>query len=349
MALYSELLRQAWLEHKAPKADDAPTVVSTFAGAGGSTLGYSMAGYREVMAVEWEDHAADCYRRNFPHVNLFHGDIAKLDTSSLGMEPGELDVLDGSPPCQGFSPSGDRDVRDPRNHLFLEFVRLINDWQPKVFVMENVPAMATGGTRPLFLAILRTLREAGYRVEARVVDASLLGVPQKRKRMIFIGVRDDLGIDPKYPKPHRRVFTVRDAIFDIPLTKLGHGSLPRGQMADMVRYIPQGKHAGQVLTSVGKKERNFNLNRLRADAPSTTIIKTSGAGCGQLHPTKHRFITSGEASRLQSFPDEYDWGHSEYPRIIARLGNSVPPLMMREIAKTIRTDILERASETVRG
>lgn len=343
MATYSELLSQAWADHKAPKAEGAPTVVSTFAGAGGSTLGYSMAGYRELMAVEWEDHAAQCYRRNFPHVDLFHGDIAKLDTARLELAPGELDVLDGSPPCQGFSVSGKRDLNDPRNQLFREFTRLLDDWRPKVFVMENVAAMAQGGTRPLFLEILKTLRKAGYRVSARVVDASLLGVPQKRKRMIFIGVREDLGIDPPFPTPQRRVFTVKDAIFDVPAPERSEIKVPNGKLRDIAPHIPQGKSGSRVIKDAGKSQTyGFGLMRLRENAPSNTLVKHTDTGVGLLHPTKHRFITTAEATRLQSFPDEYDWGDSSYERIINRLGNSVPPLMMRAIAETIDREVLQK-------
>lgn len=342
MATYSELLSDAWLDHKKPKADDAPTVVSTFAGAGGSTLGYSMAGYKELMAVEWEDHAASCYKRNFPHVNLFHGDIAKVDPRSLGLAPGELDVFDGSPPCQGFSRSGKRDINDPRNQLFREFVRLLDAWQPKVFVMENVAAMAQGNTRPLFLEILKTLRRSGYRVTARILDASLLGVPQKRKRMIFIGVREDLNIDPPFPKPQSRIFTVRDAIFDIPEAELGSNIPISPTVEAITKVMPQGKNMANLMNDAGLKGYGFGLVRLRQDAPSNTLIKKISNSRGYLHPTKNRFISSREASRIQSFPDEYDWGNSNYTKIMARLGNSVPPLMMRAIAETIETEVLQK-------
>lgn len=345
MAQYPQLLDEAWLEHKKPKAKDAPTVVSTFAGAGGSTLGYSMAGYKELMAVEWEDHAASCYKRNFPHVNLFHGDIAKVDPASLGLAPGELDVFDGSPPCQGFSRSGKRDVKDPRNQLFREFVRLLDAWQPKVFVMENVASMAQGSTRPLFLEILKTLRKSGYRVTARILDASLLGVPQKRKRMIFIGVREDLNIDPPFPKPQSRIFTVNDAIRGIPASKVGDYRAPEGKYREIALSLPQGKGVADLLEKTGRKRTGFSLLRLRGDAPSNTVVKTVNNAAGLLHPTKNRYISTREASRLQSFPDEYDWGDSDYTKILARLGNSVPPLMMRAIAETIRTEVLDKVKD----
>lgn len=342
MAVYSDLLAQAWLDHKAPKAADAPTVVSTFAGAGGSTLGYSMAGYKELMAVEWEDHAASCYKRNFPHVNLFHGDIAKVDPDSLGLAPGELDVFDGSPPCQGFSMHGKRDLKDPRNQLFREFVRLLDAWQPKTFVMENVASMASSHTRPLFVEILKTLRRSGYKVTARVVDAQYLGVPQSRKRMIFIGVREDLGIEPPFPRPRARTFTVNDAIRDIPQSKIGKIHHIKGKYAPIVPHVPPGKDVAHIAEKVGHKRVAFSLIRLHPDKPSNTIVKMTNNSAGLLHPSKDRFISTTEASRLQSFPDDYDWGDSKYEQIIARIGNSVPPLMMREIARVIDREVLQK-------
>src|SRR5699024_2204750 len=145
----------------APRADDAPTVISTFAGCGGSSLGYSMAGYREPLAVEWEQNAVDTFRLNFPDVPVYHGDIAKLSVdeclSMTGLQPGELDVFDGSPPCQGFSTAGKRQIDDERNQLFREYVRLLKGLKPKVFVMENVSGMVKGKMKLLFAEILREL------------------------------------------------------------------------------------------------------------------------------------------------------------------------------------------------
>lgn len=181
MSTYPETLAAAWQAHQAARAEDAPTVVSTFAGAGGSSLGYSMAGYRELLAVEWDDHAAEMLRRNL-HTEVFHGDISQVTADAIDIAPGELDVLDGSPPCQGFSRANTRSVNnasDPRNHLFLEFSRLIATWQPRVFVMENVPSMAEGQHVDTFRDVCRTLKTTGpgYRIKARVLVASALGVP----------------------------------------------------------------------------------------------------------------------------------------------------------------------------
>jgi DNA (cytosine-5)-methyltransferase 1 len=171
-------------------------VISLFAGCGGSSLGYSMAGYRELLAVEWDDHAVETFKLNFPDVPIWHGDIAELSVEEClriaKLNPGELDVLDGSPPCQGFSTAGKRRMNDGRNQLFKEYVRLLRGLKPKVLVMENVSGMVKGKMRLIFVEILRELKSSGYHVSARLMNAMYYGVPQSRQRMIFIGVREDL-------------------------------------------------------------------------------------------------------------------------------------------------------------
>ena len=155
---YMTLLDDAWQQHLRPRAEDAPTVISTFAGAGGSSLGYSMAGFRELLAVEWDDNAVATFKLNFPDVPIHHGDITELSTEAAlgmtGLQPGELDVFDGSPPCQGFSMSGRRILDDPRNQLFREYVRLLRGLQPKVFIMENVAGLVRGKMRLVFAEIM---------------------------------------------------------------------------------------------------------------------------------------------------------------------------------------------------
>ena len=184
---YLDVLDAAWAQHLAPRAADAPTVISTFAGCGGSSLGYSMAGYRELLAVEWDQNAVDTFRLNFPDVPVYHGDIAKLSVDECleraGLRAGELDVFDGSPPCQGFSTAGKRAMDDPRNQLFREYVRLLRGLQPKVFVMENVSGMVKGKMKLIFADILRELKASGYLVSARLMNAMYFNVPQSRERM----------------------------------------------------------------------------------------------------------------------------------------------------------------------
>jgi DNA (cytosine-5)-methyltransferase 1 len=339
---YPALLDAAWEQHlQHPK--DGPTVVSTFAGCGGSSLGYSMAGFRELLAVEWDKHAAHILRRNFPELPVFEGDIARITSAHLDLDDGELDVLDGSPPCQGFSTMGKRMVDDPRNQLFQQFVRLLRMWQPKMFVMENVAGMVKGNMKPLYREVMEELTAQGYRVQARLLDASYLGVPQARVRLVFIGVRADLNRDPVFPKPMHPRFTVRDAISGIADDELGLLAYPKGKVQDLGSHIQPGDNGSKVLKDAGKKGNWFSISRLNLDTPSPTVRKIFGEGfSGFLHPFKWRYMSSVELCRLQSFPDRFDWADSTYTQIHARLGNSVPPLMMRAVAEQVR-DLLAEA------
>ena len=178
------------------KTPGKPSVISTFAGGGGSSLGYHQAGFKELLAVEWDDDAVRTLKDNFPGLQVYHGDIKDLSVEEClnlaGIKPGDLDVFDGSPPCQGFSTTGKRKLDDPRNSLFGEFVRLLEGLKPKVFVMENVKGMIKGAMKQIFLQIMASLRGAGYHVEAQVMNAKHYGVPQSRERVIFIGLRKDL-------------------------------------------------------------------------------------------------------------------------------------------------------------
>lgn len=192
---YPEILGAAWLDHLAPRDPNAPTVISTFAGGGGSSLGYSMAGYRELLAVEWDDNAVATFKLNFPDVPVYHGDIAKLSVEECMelaglMGSGEIDLLDGSPPCQGMSTAGKRNLDDPRNQLFREFVRLLRSLKPKVFVMENVPGLVKGKMKLIFAEIMRELKASDYQVRCKKLNAMYFYVPQSRERLIFIGIRN---------------------------------------------------------------------------------------------------------------------------------------------------------------
>jgi len=302
-----------------------------------------MAGYRELLAVEWDDHAAEVFRLNFPDVPLHHGDIAHVDPSRLGLEPGELDVLDGSPPCQGFSQLGRRQLDDPRNQLFRQFIRLLSAWQPRAFVMENVAGLVEGPMLPLFAEMMTELKAAGYRAAARLVDASYIGVPQRRRRLIFTGVRADLALDPVHPVPSMRPVTVRQAWAR--LDDPGLFDVPTGKGMAVARLTKPGGQGSDALYARGGKRSHWGCKRLAWDRSSNTISKETraGAGAGFLHPSEDRFCGVRELARLQSFPDEFDWGDGTYKQIHARIGNSVPPLMMRAVATEIRDKILHSA------
>ena len=338
---YLTILESAWQEHLAEREPNAPTIISTFAGCGGSSLGYSMAGFRELLAIEWDDNAVATFKLNFPDVPVYHGDIAKISVEQVlemtGLQPGELDVLDGSPPCQGFSTAGKRVMDDPRNQLFREYVRLLRGLKPKVFVMENVSGMVKGKMKLIFADILRELKASGYKVSARLLNAMYFNVPQSRQRLIFIGVRDDLGIDPSHPKAESKIFTVNDAInnCEIGLTD----GLFTGAKLELAMKISRGGDGSDVT-----KGMSFNLKRLHENKPSRTILKSVGKpdssfGGGLIHPSENRHVSIGELKRLNSLPDEFQMIGSFQDQWM-RIGNSVPPLFMRSIARHIRSEIL---------
>lgn len=321
------------------------TVVSTFAGCGGSSLGYRLAGGTMLLAVEWDNGAADIYRRNHPATNLFHGDIAKLSVEQAldmtGLRPGELDIFDGSPPCQGFSTSGKRQFEDQRNQLFREYVRLLRGFQPTAFVMENVSGMVMGKMRIIFAEILRELQDCGYRVAARKLNASHYGVPQARQRMIFIGARNDLGIDPTHPAPTHAPVSASKALEGLVLDEAEVAHLLEVAQRKSIYKAWAFMKPGSNLTKLGLRN-GFNTVRVDPMHPAPTLTKSAaylGFG-GLLHWAEQRPFTVAELKRLSSFPDSYDFG-SSYLNAVERLGNTVPPLFMKAIAEHVRDTIIK--------
>ena len=204
------------------------TVASTFSGCGGSSTGYRMAGFKVLWASEFIDEARRTYLENAAPYTIVDGrDIRNVKPqdilTAIKMQPGDLDLFDGSPPCSAFSTAGKReagwgtvkkysDKSQRVDDLFFEYVRLIDGIQPKVFVAENVSGLVKGTAKGYFLEILAKLKGCGYRVSCRVLDAKWLGVPQARQRTIFVGVREDLKLDPVHPKPLPYFYSLRDAL-----------------------------------------------------------------------------------------------------------------------------------------
>lgn len=369
---YLDILDEAWQQHLAPREANAPTVISTFAGCGGSSLGYSMAGYKELLAVEWDQNAVDTFRLNFPDVPVYHGDIAKLSVEQVleetQLEVGALSVLDGSPPCQGFSTAGKREMADPRNQLFREYVRLLRGLQPKIFVMENVSGMVKGKMKLLFAEILRELKASGYKVSARLMNAMYFNVPQSRQRMIFIGVREDLGVEPSHPRGQIKPRTIQEALPHVArLQFLSMGVEPsrsfdvanepmctirRAGGGQQTRYFVSDSEADISRFAIGdeweklrpgQKSRKY-LSLVRADSnkPCPTLTKTGGtlSAASVTHPSEKRKFYAWELKRLASFPDDFQL-LGTYTNAWDRIGNSVPPLFMRSVAQHIREHILE--------
>lgn len=330
----------------APSADlngDKPTVISTFAGCGGSSLGYQLAGFRELLAVEWDDNAVATFKLNFPDVPVYHGDIHKLTVEQCcklaDIEPGELDVLDGSPPCQGFSTAGKRRLDDPRNNLAFEFIRLLTGLQPKVFVMENVTGLIKGAMKQTYLAIVTAMRAAGYRVKGQVMNAMWYNMPQSRERVIVIGMRENLKGELSHPKPATTPITVRQAWQGLPDE---HGDTLRGPAALVAPHVPpgDGNGGGKYSLKIRGTTSGFGLMRLAWNKPSCTLPKLSLLTSSPIvHPERNERITIAQAKRLASFPDEFRLVGC-FDKQWARIGNSVPPNLMRAIAEHIRDNLL---------
>lgn len=335
---YPAHLDAMWQRAIAPREPSAPTVISTFAGGGGSLTGYMMAGYRDLLAVEWDDNAVETLRINWPELDIYHGDIAKLAVEEVlrrtGLQPGELDVLDGSPPCQGFSTAGKRQLDDPRNQLFREYVRLLRGLRPKVFVMENVSGMVKGKMKLVFVEILKELKASGYRVSARLMNAMYFNVPQSRQRLIFIGVREDLGIEPSHPKAESKPFAIRDSILDVDTS----GTPPfNDKYAKLWDRIRPGSNAQSI---IGKGYNS--CVKPNPSKPAPTLPKTqTGRGFATIaHWSEKRAMSVGEAKRVASFPDDFQF-IGNYSTQWMRIGNSVPPLFMEAIARHVRRAILD--------
>ncbi|MBF8186339.1 DNA cytosine methyltransferase [Nonomuraea sp. K274] len=334
------------------------TAVSTFSGCGGSSLGYRMAGFRVAWASEFIPAAADTYRANASaYTQLDTRDIREVAPGDIlnatGLDVGEIDLFDGSPPCASFSTAGKREAgwgqvkaysstKQRTDDLFFEYARLLKGLQPRTFVAENVSGLVIGKAKGYFLMILAALRDAGYKVTARLLDASWLGVPQARKRIIFVGVRNDLAADPAHPTPLPYRYTLRDAIGDLP------GAF------DLIEHDPE---TGQRLPLAGYSiepywhelepgkchPKRTSLTRMAWDRPAATIVARGGGdGTATITmPDQPRYLTLAELRRIGGFPDDFELT-GLYRHRWERIGRAVPPVMMAHVAATVRDEILAK-------
>ena len=208
-------------------------VIDLFAGCGGLSTGFEMAGYSIPLAVEKDEWASETYTRNHPNTIVITNDITKvMDLDSLLPKKNmEIDGIIGGPPCQGFSLSGNRDKKDPRNSLFMEFVRFVRHFSPRFFVMENVTGILSMQTKNGELVkdvILNEFTQAGYNVDVFVLNAAEFGVPQSRIRVFFIGLRTDIEYNTEKIEAKGFLFgddqiTIEQALMDLPKLKAGEG------------------------------------------------------------------------------------------------------------------------------
>lgn len=356
--------------------------ISTFSGGGGSSTGYRMAGFKVLWASEFIDAARDTYNANKAPYTIVDGrDIRQVTAddilAAINMQPGDLDLFDGSPPCASFSTAGKReagwgkvkkysDKAQRTDDLFFEYIRLLRGLKPKVFVAENVSGLVKGTAKGYFIEIMKELKVSGYRVTCKVLDAQWLGVPQARQRTIFVGVREDLGIEPAHPKPLPYRYSVREAlpwIVDVsgrtgPQFQRVQSEINAPMNAIIVNDPAQTQYEVEAETDISRyaigaewdklkpgdgSDKYLNLKRTRIDGTAHCISADGGnpSTAGVCHPTEKRKFSIAELKRICAFPDDYILTGT-YAQQWERMGRAVPPVMMSHIAATIRDQILAK-------
>jgi len=368
--------------------DTELTVVSLFTGAYGLDLGFELAGFRVTVALDISEDSYMNLRVNRPKVPFLLGDIKRFKTEDIlkeaGLRPGEVDVVTGGPPCQPFSPAGKRQsLNDPRAAPLMEFIRVIVEARPKVFVMEEVPGIlsarikhipiAERNKRPLspeeepgsaWRVVLEELGKTGYIIGWKVLNAADYGTPQERERVIVVGVRPDLKVRPVFPEPtHSRRptgllgglkpwLTLLEAVTDIE-DHIGFIPLPP-KYAKYMKYVPPGGNWRQLpdelkreamggAYSAGGGRMGF-YRRLTWFEPSPTLVTSPAMKATMMvHPWEDRPLTVREYLRLQGFPD--DWRVVIPVQDAYRLfGEAVPVPLAYAVARALRDGVLRRVA-----
>ena len=321
------------------------TAIDLFSGAGGLSLGLKQAGWSLIGAVEWDRQAAETHRLNFPEVPILGGDVRGINwTAHEG-----VDLIAGGPPCQPFSVSGKQLGDDDDRDMVPEFVRAVRETRPRAFLMENVAGLASARFSHYLCHAISALEALGYNVKHRVLDAADYGVPQRRERLIVVGVREgrfDFPEPTHGPGRDRDWVTVRNALFDCPLDDPNNAKVVYSKNP-ILRRSP---HAGMMLNGKG---RPLNL-----DAPSLTIPATAGGNRTHVldpdgvlieyhrhlyaggspkvgQPEGCRRLTILESARLQDFPDWFTFT-GKRSKQYAQIGNAVPPGLARAVGAAIK-------------
>ncbi|TVQ32114.1 MAG: DNA (cytosine-5-)-methyltransferase [Phycisphaeraceae bacterium] len=322
-----------------------PTVIELFAGCGGMALGFKEAGFRTVLANEWDRYACESLRANITD-RVLNCAIQEIETFP------KADVVAGGPPCQGFSNLGERVPNDPRNQLWRHYLRCVEQVRPKIFVLENVPPLLKSAEYQEFSKAARAM---GYSIAGRILNAADYGVPQTRKRAIVIGSRigEPTFPEPTHVDPSKRTLltadlpawrTVRDAIGHLPLEPTGKnwhiGRNPTPKSIRRYRHVPPGGNRwdlpDDLMPECWKRKTKGGTDlfgRLWWDRPSVTIrTEFYKPEKGRyLHPVAHRPITHLEASLLQSFPEDFDFRGTKI-NVGIQIGNAVPPRLATALA-----------------
>ena len=356
-------------------------VISTFAGGGGSSTGYRLAGGNILCVNEFVEEARNTYKENYPNTPILPDDINKLSGQEFldisGLDVGELDILDGSPPCSAFSMAGNvshgkgnthkdafgktkgySDIKEVSNieDLFFEFLRVADVIKPKVIIAENVAGLTMGEAKQYFNKIQNTFEKIGYDVCARVLNSAYFGVPQTRNRVFFIGVRSDItlqigltfmNIESIFPTENKSMVILKDA-----LNNLEYDDEEIKTLTEKFTNTAYWKDTGskmplnpdKVLTGCDfhPKGHHFNLKRvsLEKPAPTLTAMGSNDTTAGAFHWNEPRKLTIGELKRIQSLPDDFVLT-GKWNQQSERIGRMVPPLLLKSIADSVYENVIK--------
>lgn len=316
------------------------TAVSTFSGCGGSSTGLKMAGWHIPYAVEFIPAARETYLANYPSTYVDPRDIREIDPSEIldriGLEPGELDLFEGSPPCSGFSTANtspesrhgaakvkeySEGVRQSTDDLFDEWLRIVEGLMPRAVLAENVPGLLNDNSADFYRSILDRLGELGYRVRSGIYDASHYGAATDRKRLVISAVREDVSPNmPPAPKRTEYGYTIADALETLP-------ALPSADEYAQASAVGYAIHAAwEALPPGGYGDVIRQVYRCRLDEPmpSPTVVGKQKGSANPMHPTEPRKWTATELAHFFGYPPDYVWTGNAEQRY-ERVARSVAP------------------------
>lgn len=318
--------------------------IDLFSGAGGFSLGFDNKGFENVFSVDIEPSFCETYRHNFPSHQLIQKDLCDVTDAELAFLKSHenIDVIIGGPPCQGFSMAGNigrKFIDDPRNKLFKEFVRVVKVIQPTFFVMENVARLYTHNKGQTRQEIISDFEQLGYTVDCQILNSADYGVPQVRKRVIFIGSKNNQTI--LFPKRSVDDYTtVGQALSSYPKLESGQQSdIPNHvamshseQMLHKMSFVSDGGDRHEIPEPFRPKTGDIRKYiKYASDKPSITV---TGDMRKIFHYEQNRALTVRELAKLQTFPDDFVFKGTRISQQ-QQVGNAVPPKMAEAIASTI--------------
>lgn len=347
---FSAMFNSEWEKEISEKPATSYSLVELFAGAGGLALGLEKAGFTSLLLNEKDKYACQTLRLNRPHWNVVEDDITNVGFKHL---EGKVDLLTGGFPCQPFSYAGKQlGFEDLRGTLVFEMARAIKEIKPKVFLAENVKGLKENDKGRTLATIVKVLEDLGYKIiENDIYKAMFYKVPQKRERLIIIGVREDIYEKMVYkkPSPYHKILTVRDALkagelyeTDVPEST---GQLYPKRKQEIMSHVPEGGYWRDLPVDLQKEYmmKSFYLGggktgmarRLSWDEPSLTLVCTPAQKqTERCHPEENRPLTTREYARIQTFPDDWKFAGSD-SQIYKQIGNAVPVNLALAIGKSI--------------